>query len=94
MIGRPKPIKVSGDTDWPRLLDDAAEAPVLVERDGVRFRLPRDDEEITAGYDPDPDEVRRTLARTIGAWADLGVDRVVADLYAARRAGTRPPDRS
>ena len=84
MAGRPKPIKVSGDTDWPRLLDEAAEAPVLLERD---------DEEITAGYDPDPDEVRGMLARTIGTWADLDVDQVVADLYAARRAGTRPPDR-
>ena len=93
MVSEPKAIKVTAETDWPRLLDDAAETPVLLERDGVVFRLAREDEDITAGYDPDPDRVRGTLAQTVGAWADLDVEQVIADLSEARRAGTRPADR-
>lgn len=88
-----KAIKVTAETDWPRLLDDAAASPVLLEREGVLFRLAREDEETADGDDPDPERVRRTLAQTVGTWADLDVDRVIADLYEARRAGTRPADR-
>ena len=90
MANRHKPIRVTDQTDLPTLLDDAARAPVLLERDGELFRLARED---GIDYEPDPDLVRRTLAATAGSWADLDVDRVIADLYEARRAGSRSPVR-
>jgi hypothetical protein len=90
MVSNPKPIPVTPETDLPRLLDDAAKGPVLLERDGELFRLEREDD---ISYEPDPDLVRRTLAETAGSWADVDVDKLIADIYEARRAGSRPPDR-
>ena len=84
------PIPVTDDTDLGTLLDDADKGPVLLERDGELYRLSREDD-IT--YEPDPEYVRATLAATAGSWADLDVDQMIADIYEARRAGSRPPDR-
>lgn len=78
------------ETDIPTFLDDAARAPVILERDRELFRLAREDD---IAYEPDPALVRRTLAATAGRWADLDVDDVIADLYEARRLGSRPPER-
>jgi hypothetical protein len=85
-----EPISVTDDTDLLSLLDHAAKGrPLLLERDGVRFRLERDD----IYYEPDPDQVRRTLAESVGSWADLDTDKMIEEICEARRAGSRPPDR-
>ena len=52
-----------------------------------------DPDDIRAGYDPDPAEVRRTLAETAGSWADLDADQLIEEVYEARGAGSRPIDR-
>ena len=44
-------------------------------------------------YEPDPERVLKNLAETAGGWADLDVDKIIADIYEARRAGSRPPNR-
>jgi hypothetical protein len=84
------PTRVTTEIDLPSLLDEAARGPLLLERDGELFRLAREDD---ISYEPDPALVRETLAATAGSWADLDIDDVIADLYAARRAGSRPPER-
>ena len=89
MENRLNPIRVTTDTDLPTLLDAAARAPVLLERDGELFRLARAD---VIAYEPDAALVRRTLAATAGSWADLDVD-IIADLREARRIGSRPLER-
>jgi hypothetical protein len=90
MTNRPKPIRVTAETDLPTLLDGAAKGPLLLERDGELFRLAREDD---IAYEPDAALVRRTLAATAGSWVDLDVDNVIADIYEARRAGSRPLNR-
>ena len=85
-----KTVRVTEQTDLPELLDDAAKGPVILERDGQRFRLSRDED---IAYEPNPQLVRQTLAATAGSWADLDVDRVTEELYDARQAGSRPLDR-
>ena len=85
-----KTVRVTEETALPELLDDAANAPVILERDGERFRLSRDED---IAYEPDPERVRATLAATAGSWADVDVDRVIRDVSEAREAGSRPPDR-
>lgn len=89
-VNHSPPVRVTPETDLPRLLDDAAKGPVLLERDGELFRLARED---AIAYAPDVALVRRTLAATAGSWADLDVDAVIDELYTARRTGSRPPDR-
>lgn len=41
----------------------------------------------------DPEAALNALDETAGAWADLDVERVIADLYRARQKGTRPAGR-
>ena len=53
-----KTIPVTATTELPELLDDAAKGPVILERDGERYRLSREDD---IAYEPDPELVRRTL---------------------------------
>jgi hypothetical protein len=91
MVSNPKPIPVTDDTELPRLLDDAAKGPVLLERNGEIFRLVREDDDIA--YEPDRERVLQILDETAGGWADLDIDKIIADIYEARRAGSRPPDR-
>lgn len=90
MISNPQPIPVTAETDLPSLLDDAARGPVLLERNGVRFRLVREDD---IAYEPDAELVRANLSATLGSWPDVDVDTIIAEVYEARKAGSRPPDR-
>ena len=90
-VSTPKLIPVTEETDLRDLLDEAAQGPVRLVRGGDRFRLVREDDDIA--YEPDAERVRHILDETIGSWADLDIDTIIADLYEARRAGSRPPDR-
>lgn len=91
MASNPKPIPVTEHTDLRALLDDAAHRPVLLEHDGERFRLVREDDDIA--YEPDPERVHQILDETVGGWADLDIDTIIAEIYTARIAGSPPPDR-
>lgn len=93
MVNRLKPIKITAESDLARILDDAADEPVLLERHGVVFRLTRQDADNDIHYEPDAELVHRTLDATAGSWADLDVDQIIEDVYAAREAGSRPPER-
>ncbi len=92
MTKEPEPIKVTPTTGLARLLELADTAPIVLERDGVRYRLAREDEDPWAGYDAA--RVRRALAKTAGSWADIDVEAAIAAVYRARaegsRSGTRP----
>lgn len=46
-------------------------------------------EDLFADYDPEA--VRAAIAETAGSWSDLDGDALIADLYAAREQGSRPP---
>jgi hypothetical protein len=74
----------------PALVDNAARASIIRERDGERFRLSRDEE---IAYEPDPEGVRAMLAAMAGSWADLDTDTMIREIDAAREAGSRPLDR-
>ena len=74
----------------PALLDDAARAPIMRERDGERFRLSRDEAIASA---PDAEGARAMLAATAGSWADLDSDTMFREIDAAREAGSWSLDR-
>jgi hypothetical protein len=86
----PKTVRVTAETALPEFLDDVAREPIILERDGERFRLSREED---IAYEPDPEGVRRMLAATAGSWADLDVDEMIREIYEAREAGSRPLDR-
>jgi hypothetical protein len=92
MVAKPKAIPVTAETDLPRLLDEAA-GPVILERDGVRFRLSRAEGADEAGADDEPKTVAESLRRYAGLITPEEADRWVEDIYRAREEGTRPIDR-
>lgn len=94
MVNSLKPIKIRAYSDWARILDDAADKPVLLERHGIVFRITRQDAENDICYEPDAERVHEALDAAAGSWADLDVDQVIEHIYAAREAGSRTVDRS
>ena len=93
MLAKRKPVEVSENTEWLRLLKNAEEAPLLLEHDGVLFRLSRADAEDGTEEQPSREEVLRMLDRVAGSWGDLDADQLVEEIYEARRIGSRPDDR-
>lgn len=89
-----KTFPVTPGSELDRVLDEAATGPVLIEREGARFRLlllREADGDIWAGYDPE--KFRRALEETAGSWSDLDADQLIADIYRWREEGSRPADR-
>ena len=68
MVAAAKTIEVTPGSEWDRLLEEAAGAPHILVKVGVRYRLDREDakEDIWANYDPE--RVQQVLAETAGAW--------------------------
>jgi hypothetical protein len=92
MASEPKTIAVAPGSEIDRLLDEAARTPLRLVRDGVRFRLGREDEDVWAGYDPE-----RALAgmrAAAGSWTNLDAEAMKEFVYRAREEGTRPPKQS
>lgn len=83
-------IHIPDDSPMARLLDDASDAPVQIERHGVMYRLTRDDDP-WAGYDPEV--ARAGMASAAGTLTPSEASALKAHIYRARDEGTRPADR-
>jgi hypothetical protein len=82
-----QPHKVKAGSPLAQLIDEASLTPVLLEKDGILYRLAPEEEDIWAGYDPE--KVKQALTQTAGLFADLDPEKLIADVYAARREGSR-----
>jgi hypothetical protein len=92
MVAVHEPIHISDETDLVQLLDRAGEQPVLLERDGVVYRLSlADPDDLWAGYDPE--RLRATVTRMAGSISEEERERIKALIYRGREEGTRPIDR-
>lgn len=87
-----KTIQVSGDTSLASLLDQARDLPLLLERNGERYRLERaENQDLLA--DSSPAKVRAALEATVGSWADVDAEALIAEIHRWRQEGTRPAER-
>lgn len=88
-----KPIPIVDESDLVRLLDDAPEEPVFIERRGVVYRLARVDEteDIWANYDPE--RSRRILHDMAGSISQEEAEVMKDLIYRARKEGTRQANR-
>jgi hypothetical protein len=92
MVATRKPIAVTDESNLVQLLNDATLNPVLLEKNGVVFRLSlADPNDLWAGYDPD--RARDTIGRMAGSISREEAERIKALIYRGREEGTRPPDR-
>ncbi len=85
------PVKVTPESDLESLLDEATKAPLLLERNGVTYRLSLEIEQTPADRESARERELRILNETIGSWADLDTDKMIEEIYEARRAGSRYP---
>ncbi len=87
-----KHVVVDAQTDIDQLLTEADNRPLILVKNGARYRLSR----YGAGMrDPwaayDPVKAKENVARLAGAWADLDTDAMIEMLYRARALGSKPP---
>lgn len=84
MAREPRKIHVTPGSELARLLEEAAVAPLILEKDGERYRLNREEgtEDIWAGYDPE--KVREALMQSAGALAHVDREELLADLHEQR----------
>jgi len=83
------PIKVVPGSELARLLDAAALTPLLLEKDGVLYRVNRvDADDLWAGYDPEA--VRAAIRTAAGTLTSSDAEALKAAIYRAREEGTRP----
>lgn len=101
MAASPLRIEISDNPELLRLVERAEEAgqPVVLERDGrrvaevwpVAVRLMTPDE--ARRWRPTPGQIARARLAA-GGWSDIDTDAMLEAVYAAREAGSRPPEAS
>ncbi len=82
-------IKVAAGSELDKLLAQASDSPLLLEKNGELYRLARinkEKDDIWEGYDPD--KVREAIKATAGKWANLDADKLIEDVYRAREQGS------
>jgi hypothetical protein len=90
MAAEPKPIHVTPDIHVVDLLPEADKAPLVLEQNGVRYRLSRED---GGPLDEDDAEKVQAMLDAIGSWSDLDANALVEQVYRWRAEGSRPADR-
>ena len=89
-----KTIRVEPGSELDRLLDEADETPVELEKSGVRYRvtrvaIPVEPDDIWAGYDPQ--RALKTLRSAAGGWTGLiDADAFKTYIVERRRTANRP----
>ena len=87
-----KTIHVGPETELSPLLEDAMTAPVILERQGVYYRLETCGK-VARSEEYDPSAVIATLDALAGSISEIEAEDQIRKLYAARQIGSRPPSR-
>jgi hypothetical protein len=87
-----KTIIVQPGSELAEVVDQAAEAPILLEKNGQRYRLTREPSEPLAGYDPE--RTREALRQSFGTLRGVDVEELKRDLRDQREQDSigRPAD--
>jgi hypothetical protein len=71
MVKKPLTITIDPESELGRALAETTDVPIVLEREGVRFRVIRASDDLWAGYDPQ--RVRHALRQSAGAFAGIDV---------------------
>ncbi len=78
MLTEPKRIRVSPNSEIARLLEDARDQPLVLESNGITYRLYREEPE-NIWQDYDPEKAKKTVVEMAGSWADIDTDRMIQE---------------
>ena len=88
MAKEPLTITIDPDSELGRALDQTAGEPIVLLRNGTRFRVIRDPDDPWAHYDPA--KLRAGLKNVAGLLSPEEGDRIIETIYRGREEGTRP----
>ena len=89
MAREPLTITVDPESELGRALAEPDDAPIILVRNGARFRVTRDPDDPWANYDPE--KVREGLRKFAGICSrEEEADRIKEGIYRGREEGTRP----
>ena len=91
MVTKTHTIHVDPDSELARALKEADAAPVVLESNGVHFRVTRSADDIWAGYDPE--RLLATVRAAAGTLTPEEGEELKELIYRGREEGSRPPDR-
>jgi hypothetical protein len=88
MVAEPKVIPVEPDSELSRLVDQAEETPIVLVRDGRRFRIVREEDAGPfAGYDPE--RVLAAIEQAAGLFDGMDVEWLKTGLRSQRGQARR-----
>ena len=88
MAKEPLTITIDPDSELGRALDQTAGEPIVLLRNGTRFRVIRDADDPWANYDPE--SVLEGLHEIAGTLSPEEGERMKELIYRGREEGTRP----
>jgi hypothetical protein len=88
MVKERPAIRLDPDSELARALAAAEDEPVLLESNGVRFRVSRDTDDLWANYDPEA--ILASLREVAGTMSPEEGERIKRLIYRGREEGTRP----
>ncbi len=91
MTKEPLTITIDPDSELGRALVETDGLPIVLERNGARFRVTREPDDPWANYDPK--KVRAALRAVAGTLTPDEGERLKELIYRGREEGTRPIDR-
>ncbi|MSP12913.1 MAG: hypothetical protein EXR62_08140 [Chloroflexi bacterium] len=90
-LPEPKTIKVPPDSELGRLLEEAEDAPIILDKDGVLFHLGKVKSKKARRHRRTEADHAAFLA-SAGGWKDLvDTEKLKVDIYESRRISSRPP---
>lgn len=91
MASESRTITVDPESELGRALGEPVEAPIILVRNGARFRVTPDSEDPWANYGPE--KVRAALRKFAGMLTPEEGERIKENIYRGREEGARPLDR-
>lgn len=82
MVALPRVVPVVPDSELGRIMDEASTQDVVLEKNGVRFRLARANDDPLAEYDPE--RAQAAWQSTAGMLRSVDADALIADLREQR----------
>jgi hypothetical protein len=85
-------IRVNPDSDLARRLREAGQQPIILETEGVRYRVVRETPPVHLTNEPwanyDPEKVRAALDASVGAFEGIDTEALKREIWAAREQDT------
>lgn len=91
MATEPKTVHVAAGSELARLVDAANDTPLILEKDGVRYRLSREPDDVWATYSTEA--VRSAVRSAAGTLGTEEGEELKRSIYRAREEGSRSANR-